>query len=149
MAVKAGDRAPDFTLTSNQGEPVQLTRLSGTPVVLYFYPKDNTPGCTKEACGFRDNYTVFQEKGAHVLGVSGDSVDDHRQFASAYNLPFPLLSDVGNKVRQLYGVPSTLGLLPGRVTYIIDQQGIVRHIFNSQLNVQGHIDEAIKILETL
>jgi peroxiredoxin Q/BCP len=149
MAVKVGDPAPDFTLLSNQGEPVQLQRFLGKPVVLYFYPKDNTPGCTKEACSFRDSYTVFQERGAEVLGVSADSVNEHQRFAASYNLPFPLLSDEGNQVRKLYGVPATLGLLPGRVTYLIDAQGIVRHIYNSQLNFQGHIDEALKILETL
>ena len=92
---------------------------------------------------------MFQEKGAEVLGVSGDSVSEHQQFSSTYKLPFPLLSDVGDKVRKLYGVPATLWVLPGRVTYIIDAQGIVRHIYDSQLNFQGHIDEALKILETL
>lgn len=150
MAVKVGEQAPDFTLQSTQGESVQLKDLyRDKPVVLYFYPKDNTPGCTKEACGFRDSYEVFQEMGAEVVGISADSVDSHQAFTAAYKLPFPLLSDVDNKVRKLFGVPSTLGLLPGRVTYILDQAGIVRGLYNSQLNFQGHIDEALKILKTL
>ncbi len=150
MAVKVGDKVPDFTLKSHKGELVQLKDLyHHKPVVLYFYPKDNTPGCTKEACGFRDNHRVFEEMGAEVVGISADSVDSHQTFAKNYNLPFQLLSDPENKVRKLFGVPSTLGLLPGRVTYIIDQQGIVQHIYNSQLDFQGHIDEALKTLEAL
>lgn len=150
MAVKRGDSAPDFTLQSSQGETVQLKALcQQQPVVLYFYPKDNTPGCTKQACGFRDQYEVFQEMGAQVVGISGDSVNSHQGFVSQYSLPFPLLSDPNNQVRKLYGVPATLGLLPGRVTYIIDQQGIVQNVFNSQLNIDGHIQAAIETLTAI
>ena len=148
MAVKVGDSAPDFTLSSQTGEPISLKDFRGQKaVVLYFYPKDDTPGCTKESCGFRDSYETFTDVGAEVIGISGDSVSSHQQFASKYQLPFTLISDVGNKVRQLYGVPATFGLLPGRVTYVIDKEGVVRNIFNSQLNFQGHIDESLKTLQ--
>ena len=148
MAVKVGDTAPDFTLSSQTGEPISLKDFRGQKaVVLYFYPKDDTPGCTKESCGFRDSYETFTDVGAEVIGISGDSVSSHQQFASKYQLPFTLISDVGNKVRQLYGVPATFGLLPGRVTYVIDKEGVVRNIFNSQLNFQGHIDESLKTLQ--
>lgn len=149
MAVKVGDQAPDFTLTSGAGTPVSLKDLLGKPVVLYFYPKDDTPGCTAEACGFRDQYAVFQDLGAEVLGVSSDTVNTHQKFAASHGLPFPLLSDGGDKLRKLYGVPATLGILPGRVTYIIDKQGIVRHIFNSQLNFKGHIEAALKVVQEI
>ncbi|NJM64440.1 MAG: peroxiredoxin [Acaryochloris sp. RU_4_1] len=150
MAVSVGDPAPDVTLTAQSGEEVRLQSLLGQKiVVLYFYPKDDTPGCTKEACGFRDSYTVFQEAGAEVIGISSDPPTTHQQFASKYQLPFLLLSDTQNQARKAFGVPSTLGLLPGRVTYVVDQKGVVRHIFNSQLNFQGHIDESLKIVKAL
>lgn len=148
--VKVGDSAPDFTLPCQTGEMVSLKDFLGKrSVVLYFYPKDNTPGCTAESCAFRDSYAVFQDLGAEVLGVSSDTVSSHQGFADSYSLPFKLLSDEGGKVRSMYGVPATLGILPGRVTYVIDQQGLVRHIFNSQLNSKGHIDEALKVLRQL
>jgi thioredoxin-dependent peroxiredoxin len=148
--VKVGDRAPDFTLPSLTGEPVSLESFFGKKnIVLYFYPKDNTAGCTAEACSFRDSYEVFQEAGAEVIGISSDSEASHQQFASKYKLPFILLSDLGGVVRKFYGVPSTLGLLPGRVTYIIDNQGIVRHIFSSQFAPQMHVAEALKVLKEL
>lgn len=150
MAIQVGDSIPAVSLKSQAGETVNLQDFLGQKcVVLYFYPKDDTPGCTKEACGFRDSYTAFQEAGAEVIGISGDSVTAHQQFSSRYQLPFILLSDEGNAVRKAFGVPSTLGLLPGRVTYVIDKQGVVRHIFNSQLNFQGHIDESLKVVRDL
>ena len=150
MAIKVGDQAPDFTLKSAQGDPIQLSDLlKQKPVVLFFYPKDNTPGCTKEACAFRDQYEVFQSVGAEVVGISADSEQSHQRFAAAHRLPFLLLSDVQNQVRKLFGVPSTLGILPGRVTYLIDRGGTVRHMFNSQLNFQGHVDEALQALKQL
>jgi len=148
--VKVGDMAPDFTLPSNKGESITLSKFFGKKnIVLYFYPKDESRGCTREACSFRDNYEVFKELGAEVMGVSSQDVESHKSFASHHNLPFILLSDVDNKVRKLYGVPSTLGVLPGRVTYIIDKKGIVRHIFSSQFQPQKHIDEAINVLKKL
>ena len=118
-------------------------------IVLYFYPKDNTAGCTAEACSFRDSYEVFQEAGAEVIGISSDSEKTHQQFANKNKLPFILLSDLGGVVRKFYGVPSTFGLLPGRVTYIIDKKGIVRHIFSSQFAPQMHVTEALKVLNEL
>ena len=124
-------------------------RIGRAEIVLYFYPKDFTPGCTTEARTFRDNYEVFREMGAEVIGVSSDSVPSHRDFASKCNLPFTLLSDFGGKVRKLYGVPSSMGFIPGRVTYIIDRKGIVRHIFSSQLNPEKHIEEAVRALKAI
>jgi thioredoxin-dependent peroxiredoxin len=147
-AVKVGDVAPDFTLPSQTGESVSLNNVLGQKaVVLYFYPKDDTPGCTAESCAFRDSYTAFQDAGAEVIGVSSDTSASHQQFAAKYQLPFILLSDAGGAVRKQYGVPATLGLLPGRVTYVIDKTGVVRHIFNSQFNFKGHVDEALKFLK--
>jgi len=132
------------------GDKVTLSEFIGKKnVVLYFYPKDETPGCIKEACSFRDSYQELTDLGAEVLGVSGQSVESHVAFASHYGLPFILLSDEGNKVRELYGVPHSMGILPGRVTYIIDKQGVVRHIFNSQTQAQKHVEEAKKTLEQI
>lgn len=150
MSVNIGDTAPDFTLPSQSGEPVSLKDFMGKKsVVLYFYPKDDTPGCTAEACAFRDTYEVFKDAGAEVIGVSDDSPTSHQKFATKHKLPFTLVSDTGSKLRKLYGVPSTLGILPGRVTYVIDKGGIVRHIFNSQLNFKGHVEESLKTLQSL
>jgi thioredoxin-dependent peroxiredoxin len=147
LTVKEGDKAPDFTLPSQMGDDVTLSEFLGKKnIVLYFYPKDETTGCTKEACTFRDNYEELTNLGAEVLGVSGQSVESHKSFASHYGLPFILLSDEGNKVRELYGVPSSMGIIPGRVTYIIDKKGMVRHIFNSQTQAQRHVEEAKKTL---
>ncbi|MCL4430569.1 MAG: peroxiredoxin [Chloroflexi bacterium] len=147
MTVKVGDKAPDFTLSSQMGDSVTLSEFFGKKnVVLYFYPKDESPGCTKEACTFRDSYQELTNLGAEVLGVSGQSVESHKSFASHYGLPFILLSDKENKVRELYGVPSTMGIIPGRATYIIDKKGIVRHIFNSQTQAPRHVEEAKKTL---
>ncbi|MEL7039305.1 MAG: peroxiredoxin [Cyanobacteria bacterium J06592_8] len=148
MAVKVGDTAPDFTLTSQTGESVSLADFRGkTAVVLYFYPKDDTPGCTMEACAFRDSYQVFKDAGAEVIGVSSDSAVSHEQFAQKHNLPFILLSDAGNKLRQVYGVPATLWILPGRVTYVIDKEGVVRHVFDSMLDFKAHVDQALRTLK--
>lgn len=150
MSVKVGDTAPDFTLASQSGTSVSLKNLSSNKcVVLYFYPKDDTPGCTTESCAFRDQYKVFKSAGAEVIGISADSPESHQRFAAKYQLPFTLLSDSDNKIRKLYGVPSTLGLLPGRVTYVIDQHGVVQNIFNSQFNFKGHIKESLIILQQL
>lgn len=147
--VKVGDRAPNFSLSSQTGETVKLSDFLGKKsVVVYFYPKDDTPGCTAESCAFRDSYTVFQEAGAEVIGISGDSTASHQSFAAKHNLPFILLSDVNNQVRKLFGVPATLFILPGRVTYVIDKEGIVRHIFDSQLDFKAHVEEALKTIRS-
>lgn len=148
--VKVGDVAPDFTLPNQSGQQVSLRDLVGKKsIVLYFYPKDFSRGCTAEACTFRDNYEAFKDAGAEVIGVSSQSVESHDKFASLYKLPFILLSDEDGKIRKLYGVPSTFGVLPGRVTYVIDQKGIVRYIFNSQLNPTKHIEEALRIIKEI
>jgi len=151
LTVKVGDKAPDFSLPSQMGDKLTLSEFIGKKnVVLYFYPKDETPGCIKEACTFRDSYEELANLGAEVLGVSGQSVESHKSFATHYGLPFVLLSDQDNAVRKLYGVPSSgLGLIPGRVTYIIDKQGIVRHIFNSQTQAPRHVAEAKRTLQEL
>ena len=145
-----GDKAPDFTLPSQMGDNVTLSEYFGKKnVVLYFYPKDETTGCTREACAFRDSYQVFTELGAEVLGISGQTVESHKSFASHYGLPFILLGDEGNKVRKLFGVPASIGIIPGRVTYIIDKKGVVQHIFNSQYQPEKHVKEALEVLKKL
>jgi peroxiredoxin Q/BCP len=149
--LQVGDRAPDFTLpTQKTDESFHLHDMIGkSAIVLYFYPKDDTQGCTAEACSFRDNYEVFKQAGAEVIGVSSDSETSHQQFASKYKLPFVLLSDKKGALRDLYGVSKTLGILPGRVTYVIDKEGIVRHIFSDQLNPTKHINEALKVVQEI
>jgi len=149
--VGVGDVAPNFTLPSQSGEEVSLRDFMGKKraLVLFFYPKDDTPGCTKEACSFRDGYEQFEKLEAEVVGVSSDSVRSHQRFAQRHSLPFTLLSDEGGEVRKLYGVPNTLGLFPGRVTYVIDEEEVVRHVFSSQLGVLKHVEEALRTLESI
>ena len=148
--IQAGDKAPDFTLPSQSGTPVRLQdRLGERVIVLYFYPRDNTSGCTAEACAFRDSYEVFAEAGADVIGISSDSVDRHAAFAGKHDLPFTLLSDKGGQVRKQYGVPAVLGVLPGRVTYVIDRQGTVRHVFSSMTNIGQHVSDALETVRQL
>ncbi len=149
MAVKVGEQAPDFTLQDQNGTQVSLKDFRGKAVVLYFYPKDDTPGCTMESCAFRDQYEVFKSAGAEVIGMSGDSPESHQQFSSKYQLPFTLLSDKGNKVRQLYGATAAFGLFPGRVTYVINAEGIIQYVFDSMLNFKGHVEETLKQLQSL
>jgi peroxiredoxin Q/BCP len=144
--IRVGGKAPDFTLPSQAGEMLRLKDFFGKPVVLFFYPKDGTLGCTREVCAFRDDFEEFGKLDAEVIGISSDSVESHKDFAEKRGLPFSLLSDGAGKVRKLYGVSNTLGLFPGRVTYVIDEQGVVRHIFSSQLGVERHVQEAIVAL---
>jgi thioredoxin-dependent peroxiredoxin len=148
--VKIGDRAPVFSLPSESGKPVNLGDYIGKkPLVLYFYPKDNTVVCTKEACAFRDNYDEFRRlEGAEVFGISSDPVESHKSFASEHRLPFRLLSDEKGAVTELYGVPRTLGIFPGRVTYVIDVDGIVIRIISSQLGYKKHVEEALQALRS-
>ena len=150
-SVKIGDLAPNFRLLSQTGQTLELQDYIGTkPVVLFFYPKDNTTLCTKEVCHFRDNFDEFKKiYNAQVIGVSSDSVDSHKQFSEANNLPFMLLSDPNEDVRREYGVPKTFGIIPGRVTYVIDKQGVIRHIFSSQLNYKRHVNEALSALKSI
>ncbi|MEM0998256.1 MAG: peroxiredoxin [Bacteroidota bacterium] len=148
--IEVNDKFPAFTLPDQDGNPVNLADEFGKPLVVYFYPKDDTPGCTKEACSFRDQYEFFTDAGAKVFGISSDSSASHRKFRAKHNLPFTLLSDKGNAARKQVGVPgSLLGLLPGRVTYIIDPQGVVQQIFNSQLDVVGHVTKAVDTIKAM
>ena len=149
MGLSAGDRAPLIDLPDQQGTQRRSDQLNGQPLVLFFYPKDDTPGCTMEACAFRDSYADIQALGAVVWGVSGDNADSHQRFAARHNLPFPLLVDKGNRLRQAFGVPSVLGLLPGRVTYVIDGEGVIRHVFNNLLDGPAHRREALEALHRL
>ena len=147
--LKIGDSAPDFSAQTTNGEPVSLSALRGRPVVIYFFPKAFTMGCTIETRQFRDNYAEIRKMGAEVIGISADTTDSHRRFSERFRLPFVLLADVDGAVRARYGVPRTLGIFPGRVTYLIDRDGIVRHIFSSQFQPWRHVTEAIRILEEL
>lgn len=145
-----GERVPDFTLRDQDGQLVSLHELlSGGCLVLFFYPKDNTPGCTAEACAFRDEHEAFAHAGACVVGVSSDDVSSHRRFADRHQLPFRLLADPGGIVRRRFGVPRTLGLIDGRVTYVIDAEGVVRHIFHSQFRARTHVEEALGVVRSI
>ena len=147
--VDVGSKAPDFALPSQSGEMASLSDFLGRkPLVLFFYPKDDTPGCTEEVCTFRDEFEEFGKLDAEVVGISSDTVASHERFVAKHDLPFALLSDEGSRVRTLYGVPSTLGLFPGRVTYVIDEEGVVRHVFSSQLGVERHVEEALRALRS-
>jgi len=148
--LRVGDRVPDFTLRSQTGEQVRLADRIGTrTLVIYFYPKDNTPGCTAEACAFSDGYEQFTAAGADVIGISSDSVESHARFAIRHGLAFTLLSDPDGTVRARYGVPRTLGLLPGRTTYVIDRDGVVRLVFSSLTKVDQHVSGALALVRTL
>jgi peroxiredoxin Q/BCP len=149
--LQVGDQAPDFTLNTTAGTPFRLADLRGRKsLVLYFYPKDDTPGCTAEACSFRDQYQDFQDLGAEVIGISSDSEASHQKFTQKHRLPFPLLADEGGRVRKLYEVPrALLGLLPGRVTFVIDQGGVIRYIFNSLSGAADHVTNTKKVLQEL
>lgn len=148
--VEAGQKAPDFTLPAQDGKGVSLHDFQGKKnVVLYFYVKDFTPGCTAETRAFSLSYDKLLELGAEVLGVSSDTEESHSSFARDCEARFPLLSDRGGRVRSLYGVKASLGLLPGRVTFVIDKEGTVRHVFSSQINPKKHIEEAMAALSAL
>ena len=148
--VQIGDRAPEFTLPDQDGKPASLADLLAQgPLVLYFYPKDDTPGCTVEACSFRDEHQAFADAGARVVGVSSDDVESHRRFAEKCRIPFRLLSDQRGELRARFGVPRTLGLIDGRVTYVIDSKGIVRHRFDSLLRARKHVEEALRLVRAM
>ena len=151
MALKTGDKIPQFSLVDQNGKNFNINSLlTKKAIVIYFYPKDETAGCTKQACAFRDHYQDFKDAGAEVIGISSDSEDSHGSFADHHKLPFILLSDKDGFLRKEFGVPGDLlGLIPGRVTYIVDKQGTVRYIFNSQIRIEKHITEALRILKAL
>ncbi len=146
--IKTGDKLPVFSLANQHGDLVSIEQYFGKPFVLYFYPKDDTPGCTAEACSFRDAYSELRGLDAEVIGVSADSPSSHLSFAKRYDLPFVLLSDEKNEVRKLLGVPGSMfGFLPGRVTYVIGKDGTVQHVFDSQLQASKHVKEALRLLK--
>ena len=146
-----GSQIPTFSLKDQNGNTFNIDTVIGKKnIVIFFYPKDDSPGCTKEACSFRDQFEVFTEADAVIIGISGQSVESHKKFADKYRLSYTLLSDDGNKLRKTFGVPTNLfGILPGRVTYIIDKSGKVVYIFNSQIKAVQHVDEALNILKKL
>ncbi len=148
MKLKIGDQIPKFSLKDQNGKtrtPIKLNKS----LVLFFYPKDDTPGCTIEACGFRDKYDLFKILGAEVWGISNGDTNSHLHFANKNKLQYPLLCDKNNVLRKQFGVPKKLGFIEGRVTYIINSQGIIKHIFEDLLNGPAHIKEAIKALKKL
>ncbi len=148
--VKAGDHAPKFRLQSASGDYVSLDDFLGKKnVVVFFYPKDDSVGCTKEACSFRNSYSAFKELDAEVIGISPDGKDSHESFAKDNQLPFTLLSDPDGSMRRAYGVKSTLGLIPGRVTFVINKQGIIMYVYSSQIRPEAHVQQALEVLRSL
>ncbi len=149
--VKVGSIIPSFELKDQNGELFQIDSVLGKKkLIIYFYPKDDTPGCTKEACAFRDQFEVFEDEDALIIGISAQSVESHYNFAQKHRLNFTLLSDTGNKVRKLFGVPGNFfGLISGRVTYVVDKTGKVVYMFNSQMQAEKHVDEALRILQEM
>lgn len=150
MAIKVGDKVPDFSGIDTKGGVFKSDAVIGKqPVVIYFYPKDNTKVCTEQACSFRDQYEDFKNLGAEVIGISGDSLKSHVDFSAKYRLPFILLSDADKKIRKKFGVPNDyFGLIPGRATYVADKNGIIRLIFDSTSG-KIHIDKALEILKSI
>lgn len=150
MALGVGDKIPEFSTKDDHGQDFYSNTIIGkTPLVIYFYPKNFTPGCTKEACDFRDSYADFKALGAEVIGISSDSVKSHERFKRRYQLPFIFLSDRKGKLRKLFGVKSELlGLLPGRETYVVDKNGVIQLKFNS-MNASKHFHKAITKLKEI
>ena len=148
--IKVGDMAPGFALKNSDGTELSLSSYKGKKaVVLYFYPKDNTPFCVAESVMFRKRYEEFEKAGAEIIGISSDSPESHQKFAEKHKLPYPLLSDSQNEVRENYGVPAPLKIVPGRTTYIIDKDGKVQHEFTSQFDVNSHVLLAMKSLKEI
>ncbi len=146
--MKVGDKIPEFSLFDQNGIERTNKKLK-TPLVLFFYPKDDTPGCTIEVCGFRDKYDLFKVLGAEVWGVSNGNAASHLAFANKNRLQYPLLCDTNDSLRKVFGVPKVMGMIDGRVTYIIDRKGTVQHIYRDLLNGPAHIKEAIKVLKVI
>lgn len=148
--IRVGERAPDFTLPAQDGRQVSLSDYRGrASVVIYFYPKDFTAGCTAETMYFAEMYGKIREMGAEVLGISSDTQESHSGFAEKCGVGFTLLSDRGGNVRRLYGVKKTLGVMPGRVTFVVDREGVVRHVFSSQFEPRRHVEEAMEALRRM
>lgn len=149
--ITLGSAIPHFSLHDQHGKTFNISTVLGKKnLVIYFYPKDDSPVCTKQACSFRDQFEVFKVADALIIGISSGSVTSHKEFAEKYNLNFTLLSDEGNRVRKLFGVPTNfLGLVPGRVTYIVNKEGKVVFVFNSLMNGGQHVNEAINMLKEL
>ncbi len=147
--LKVGDELPKFILKDQHGNEYNIQNdLGKKNLVIYFYPKDDTPGCTKEACKFRDDYHIFTDLNTKVIGISSDNVKSHADFAAKYNLPFTLLSDLDNELRKEFGVPANMfGLVPGRVTYVVGMDGKIKYIFNNLFKAEQHIEEAKRILQ--
>jgi peroxiredoxin Q/BCP len=149
MSLKIGDKLPSFSAKDTNGNIFySQDYIRKQPLVIYFYPKDDTPGCTAQACSFRDNYQEFKDLGAEVIGISSDTVTSHLKFKSKFNLPFILLSDNDKKLRKLFGVQNSLFIIPGRETFVIDKQGLVIMVFNS-MSSEIHITKALKVLKKL
>ena len=149
--IEVGSEIPQFTLQNQFGDTFNIDNYIGKKnLVIYFYPKDDTPGCTKEACSFRDQFAVFEDSDAMIIGISSQSVESHLKFAEKHRLNYTLLADVNKEVRKLFGVPADLfGLIPGRVTYIVNKEGKVVYVFNSQTNAEKHVDEALVVIKDL
>jgi len=151
QTLKKGDKVPVFKLKNQNGELFQISDYIGKKnLVIYFYPKDDTPGCTKEACKFRDEFEEFTDLDAMVIGISGDSPESHTEFIEKYNLPFTLLSDENDEVRKLFGVKGKfMNMIPGRVSFVVDKKGVIQYVFDSMSNAEQHVDEAKKVLKEL
>lgn len=150
MALLVGDKIPNFTALDNNGKVFESSSIVGVkPAVFYFYPKDNTPGCTTQACSFRDQYEDFKDLGAEVIGISSDGLNSHQNFIEKHKLPFILLSDTDKKLRDLFGVkPNLFGLLPGRVTFVVDNKGLIQMIFDS-FKASNHIPKALETIKKI
>ncbi len=146
--VNVGDQLPDATVIGESG-PVKLRDKIGKTLVIYFYPKDETPGCTKEACSFRDAYEDFTAAGAEVIGISRDDGASHASFKQNHRLPFTLLSDADGKAGAAFGIKKTLGFIPGRVTFVFDKRGVCRSRFESQIRLGKHVDDALALVKKL
>ncbi len=148
--LNVGDPAPDFTRPSSAGETIRLSQFRGkSAVVLYFYPRDNTSVCTAQACLFRDHYETVRAAGAEVIGVSANTLESHQKFADRHHLPFPLISDADGSLRALYGVSATMWVIPRRVTFLIDRDGIIQHVCSSLFQAAPHVDETLRVLAIL
>jgi peroxiredoxin Q/BCP len=151
MKLEVGDKAPDFVRTDQNGTPVHLAdRIRKQVVVLFFYPADNSAGCTREACAFRDSYEDFQDAGAEVIGISGGTTEGKQKFVRNNRLPFTLVNDADGAVQEMYGIgKALLAVFPPRITFVIDREGIIRHKFESRINMDAHAKEALQIVLAL